>query len=840
MGIRKTIAAVIAVAMVLSMTACADSEKPNDIMDSVSGNIKIKTDYKAMWEILPEIEETPIENLVYEYDVEASGMVITGYKAQSPKVRIPDKIEGEPVVGVNLPDSTITEIIMPDTVKRAVLKKSCLQYANYPLSLETYEDLFGEMSGAYSYSAPGSANEAFSGSAIEAVYIPNGVKYIPSSAFKNCSSLKEINLPNSVTEINDDAFYGCKSLVKIAFPDNLSYLGSHFIDVYASEGTVITYKGKEYRVIEEEADKFNKLYEIINFRDGLQIRNGVLMDTVEDITEAVIPDSVTEISRNAFRNRKNLKSVIIPDSVTEIGDDFFSGSENVVVTYKGKTYDYKHIDLLYVAVNYGESGILIKDGVLKGVSKELTEVTIPNGTAIIENAFKNCVNLISVTLPDSVHTIDKSAFSDCKNVKVTHKGKSYSYEQLDDLYNIINNGCNNITVYLPDSYAPQIDISSESVYMVNLDTDTVVVSKNSDERLYPNSTAMIMTCLVAFENISDLNVGVKCPYYCFDEFFSENPNFMGATNAGIEPMQDNLTYRDCLYAIMLGSGCEAANIIAYNAGGESIERFVDMMNETAQKIGCKNTHFSNPHGLFTEDNYTTAYDMYLITKYAIDNYPQFMEICGTYKYDMPNNKANPNGYSIIQTNRMMDTHSEYYYEGCTGIKTGSIDAYYHQSNGRWDIKNPVAGTRSLVTIANRNGYNYLCVTLTAPYENSDGIQSHYADHANLYNWAFGEFELKQIITTNQQVMEVGIKMGKDTDKVGVITTEGVTTLIPKSLDISAIQQITPSVEPFTAPIYKGKGVGNLEVRLGGETIAIIPLVIEHDVLRQSTDDISSN
>lgn len=534
MDIRKTIAAVMTAAMVLSMTACANSENPNNSTENVSGNIKIKTDYKAMWKVLPEIEETPIENLIYEYDIELAGMAITGYKAQSPKVRIPDTIEGEPVVGVNLPDSTITEIIMPNTVKRAVLNKSCLQYANYPLCLDTYED--GD-------SAPGSANEAFNGSKIEAIYIPKGITAIPSSAFmncsslktinlpegiaaipdsafKNCSSLKEINLPNTVTEINDYAFDGCKSLMKIAFSDNLSYLAPHFIDVYASEGAIITYKGKEYRVIEEEADKFNELYELINFRDGMQIRNGVLIDTVEDISEAVIPDTVTKINKGAFSGRKNLKSVIIPDSVIEIGISAFSGSENVVVTYKGKTYNYEHLsDWLVDAINLGESGMLIENGVLKDVSRELTEVVIPNNvTTIARDAFDGCTNLSSVTIPDSLTEIYDGIFKGCENLtSVTYKGETYDREHLNELYDTINMGesgmliRNRVLVKVDNKLTELIIPASVTTIGDEAFKDCTRLTKIS----IPNSVTK--SGRNAFDDLTDMSVTYKEDTYTYEQ-----------------------------------------------------------------------------------------------------------------------------------------------------------------------------------------------------------------------------------------------------------------------------------------------------------------------------------
>lgn len=381
------------------------------------------------------------------------------------------------------------------------------------------------------------------------------------------------------------------------------------------------------------------------------------------------------------------------------------------------------------------------------------------------------------------------------------------------------------------AFSPSFDIHSEGVYMVNLDTGIEIVSKNIDKKLVPASTVKIMTALVCLENVNNLDETVECPYVCFDEFWEGNPNFYGASEAAIEPLQSNLTYTDCLYALMLASACEAANILAYNVGKGSIPNFVNMMNETAKKIGCKNTNFTNPHGLYDENQYTSAYDLYLITKYALEKYPEFEKICSTYEYDMPANENNPDGYTKTQTNSLMRTASEFYCEGVKGIKTGSIDYYYHKKNGEWDKENPEKGSRALVSMAERNGYTYLVVTLGAPFFNEEGEDSYwnFSDHYNLYEWAFSEFEYAQVIGKNEQIMRVEVLKGQDADSVGVVTTKEYYTLMPKSLDKSAIQQIKPTLEPMTAPVSRGTVVGNLELRLNGETLTEIPLAIETDI-----------
>lgn len=393
------------------------------------------------------------------------------------------------------------------------------------------------------------------------------------------------------------------------------------------------------------------------------------------------------------------------------------------------------------------------------------------------------------------------------------------------------------------AFSPSFEVYSEGVYMVNLDTDTVVMSKNPDKKLYPASTAKIMTCLVALENVRDFNAKVECPYECFDEFSWNyepfDPNFVDASTADIQPLQENVTYNDCLYALMLASGCEAGNILAYNVGNGSREKFIKMMNDTAEKIGCENTHFTNAHGLFEENNYTTARDMYLITRYAMDKYPGFMRICGTYEYQMPPNDLYPEGYTITHTNAMMRETHDYYDPNVKGIKTGSIYEYQLKKNGEWgDV---IPGFCSLVTSAEKNGYRYLLVTMQSPYENAEGERGlHYSDHKKLYEWAFDEFEYMKIIDKGEFVTEVDVLKGLEANKVRIVTTDDFYMLLPKDLNKTAVQQEPRKdpeiVLPFVAPVEKELYFGELELKFNDETVATIPLVTENEVVLDVIED----
>lgn len=392
------------------------------------------------------------------------------------------------------------------------------------------------------------------------------------------------------------------------------------------------------------------------------------------------------------------------------------------------------------------------------------------------------------------------------------------------------------------AFTPKTELYSEAVYMVETETDTVAVAINENKKLMPASTTKIMTALVAFEKIRDFDATVDVTSAATNEFWEGNPNYSGPSSADLAAGQGNLTYRDCLYSLMVASACDSANVLAINIAG-SIPAFVDLMNEKAAEIGCENTHFSNTHGLYAEDNYTTAKDLYMITRYAIDNYPGFMTICDTKFYQMPANQRNPNGYPLKNTNAMLfDTKT--YFEGVHGVKTGSINEYYEYKNGEWDTANPKPGSRALVTTAaakgsDGRGYRYITVTLGAPYYTPEGEKSDYSfrDHAALYDWAYSELVYTSVVTANEQVSQVDVYQGRNTDKVGVVAAGDYSTLLEKSLNKTTVSRKIEWYEdklPVRAPQNEGYVVGEMKLMLDGKVISTIPLQIERKVELDAT------
>lgn len=382
------------------------------------------------------------------------------------------------------------------------------------------------------------------------------------------------------------------------------------------------------------------------------------------------------------------------------------------------------------------------------------------------------------------------------------------------------------------AFVPDIDkIYSEGAYMVNLDTGVVVYSKNENQRFYPASTTKIMTAIIVLENCDEakLNSTVRISSEAFDEFWSGDKNKEGPSTAALEAGQTDITYLDCLYALMVASACEAANILALNLCG-SIEAFADLMNQKAQELGCKDTHFSNAHGLWEAENYSTPYDMYLIARYGYDRVPKFMEICDTVSYGFPANKNNPDGYIKYNYNPLISPSSEYYLEYAHGIKTGSLPDYYDTDGVKHE------GFRCLVSSAQKNGFSYLTVTMQAPYHDESGNSVNYSakDHYNLYNWAYDSFVYQTVVEQDAPFAEVDVEQGED-NRLMLLARNDFTTIVPKDLAESGDSPVqvkkTIIYDSITAPVSRGEVLGKLDIVYQGELVQTIDLVASKSVER---------
>lgn len=365
-------------------------------------------------------------------------------------------------------------------------------------------------------------------------------------------------------------------------------------------------------------------------------------------------------------------------------------------------------------------------------------------------------------------------------------------------------------------------IHSESAILINLDSDTVIHEKNADTKQMPGPLVNIMTAVVCIEECPDLKAEVTMdeevwePLY--DTQYYDDLRFADIYDG------DVLTYTDLLYAMMLTSSVEASQTIAYNIGGESVTAFVTKMNEKASEIGLTSTNFTNPTGMYDVNQYTTARDMAVLTEYAL-TLPNFDKICSTYSYNptVPNLENHPDHSEWVwyHSNTMMDSESDdYYYAGARGVKTGNLEK----------------GGRNIVTLASKDGHNYLVVAMKSQLndEKENVVFYHLEDARYLLDWGFKHFSYQVILADTTEIRELPVALADGNDGyVLAKPKEEVTMLWYDDIDISLISRdnITWYKTDLQAPIKKGELLGEVTLEYSGEPLATVQLVAVSDVKR---------
>lgn len=248
-------------------------------------------------------------------------------------------------------------------------------------------------------------------------------------------------------------------------------------------------------------------------------------------------------------------------------------------------------------------------------------------------------------------------------------------------------------------------IIAETGIVMDLDTGEILYAKGIDEKRAPASITKIMTAMLAIEKVP-LDTEITFT----DEVNNIEP---GSTHIGIKP-GETLSMEESLYGILLGSANEVSSGVAEYIGG-TVQAFVDMMNQRAQDLGCKNTHFVNANGLYADDHYTTARDMALIAQAAFQN-ETFRNIVKTQYYIIPPTNITAEERWINNHHQMIQ-NGEHYYEGCLGGKNGYT----------------VKAGNTLVTYAEKNSMRLVCVVLK-------GTTEYYNDTKNLLDYGFNNFE----------------------------------------------------------------------------------------------------
>ena len=337
--------------------------------------------------------------------------------------------------------------------------------------------------------------------------------------------------------------------------------------------------------------------------------------------------------------------------------------------------------------------------------------------------------------------------------------------------------------FLETSSDADLNVSAHSALLMEASSGNVVWQKNADDRMAMASTTKIMTALVALEN-SDM-----------DEIVTVPPEAVGIEGSSIYLFAgERITMEDLLYALLLSSANDAAAAIAIHIG-ESIEGFADMMNARAAELGLTDTHFVNPHGLYDEQHYTTARELAIIARKAMEN-EIFAEIVSTYKKTAA--LDGENGVRLfVNHNKLLHR-----YEGACGIKTG-----FTKKSGR-----------CLVSAAERDGVSFICVTLNAPDD--------WHDHEKLFDLGFSLYECRVLCKRGEINVSLPIISG-NSNAVTVTNAQELSVILPRGDE--RIERVIELPRFAFAPVCEGDELGKVIYKIDEHVVAECPLVATFNV-----------
>ncbi len=310
-----------------------------------------------------------------------------------------------------------------------------------------------------------------------------------------------------------------------------------------------------------------------------------------------------------------------------------------------------------------------------------------------------------------------------------------------------------------------LSITGESGIVMEASTGIVLYEKNINDVHYPASITKIMTALLAIENC-EMDEIVTIPH---EAVYMEDKGTHIALDEG-----EQLTVEQCLYAVLLASANDAAYALAEHVGG-TYENFIRMMNQKAKEIGCQNTNFTNPHGLPDESHVTSAYDMALITKAALE-YDMFQTISGTSYYEIPPTEHQKDLIPMYNHHKMIGK-TEFQNEEVFAGKNGYTNAAAH----------------TLVTCAKRDDMVLICVVMKEQRE------SLYQDTLELLNDSFDRFT-KVKISEDKAYFEEMLKKEDPIFENCVISkldTDQAYVMVPKGLNSSDLNIKLDYQEPET-------------------------------------------
>lgn len=355
---------------------------------------------------------------------------------------------------------------------------------------------------------------------------------------------------------------------------------------------------------------------------------------------------------------------------------------------------------------------------------------------------------------------------------------------------------------IPDTYSSACLLMEES-------TGKILYSKNANSIMYPASTTKIMTAILTLENckLSDTAVVSHNAVFSIPSGYSTASLVEGEV----------LTIEQLLNVLLIPSANDAAVVLAEHIAG-SVEAFSDMMNSKAVELGCLNTHFVNPNGIHNENHYSTAYDLALIGKYAMQ-FPTFKEISSKTRYTLPITNAYSKEDRIFNTTNDLikpnysSSPTNYYYKYATGGKTGYTDP---------------AG-QCIVATATKDNISLIAVTLHGDFT-EDNLSQRALDCKALFEYGFNNFSMVSIAQKGDVASNMKVPNAtKDSSSLDLLYSDDIYAFVPNGFDTSSV---TPNIKLSStfAPIAQDTVLGTISYDIDGSNYSC-NLLASHEVYK---------
>ena len=348
---------------------------------------------------------------------------------------------------------------------------------------------------------------------------------------------------------------------------------------------------------------------------------------------------------------------------------------------------------------------------------------------------------------------------------------------------------NNITEEFTNDKSNPLNLDCASAILIEQNTGKILYSYNVHEKLRPASVTKIMSILLIMDAIKDRKINYDTKIPC-----SENAAAMGGSQIWLDTTE-NLSVEEMLKAICVVSANDCVTAMAEYLGGTE-EGFVKMMNEKAKSLGMNDTEFKNCHGIDEDGHMTSSYDISLMSRELLNNYPEITKYTTIWSDSLRDGKS-----ELINTNKLVHN-----YKGCTGLKTGSTSQALF----------------NLSASATRDDLSLIAVVMKSPTS-----AKRFKCASNLLDYGFANFEYKKLILKDDVIKSIKVSKGVMSE-TNVIAESDCGTLITKGNDFNIEQNIEiPDV--INAPINKGEIIGELTYVLDGEKVGECNLVVNEDI-----------